>query len=107
MGANLRAGEGGAELTTVFEGGPAQVAGLSPGDLVVAVDGLKVNERTLSSRLSRRAHGEHVRVTAFRGDELIDVVLELRPPPADTCYLELDGEPRADALARRRAWLGE
>ena len=107
MGASLRAGEGGVELTTVLEGGPAQAAGLSPGDLVVAVDGLKVNERTLSSRLSRRAHGEHVRVTAFRGDELIDVVLESRPPPADTCYLELDGEPRADALARRRAWLGE
>jgi predicted metalloprotease with PDZ domain len=107
MGASYRAADGGVELLVVLEGGPAQAAGLSPGDLVIAVDGLKVGERSLLNRLARRAHDEHVRVTAFRGDELIDVVLELRPPPADTCYLELDGEPRDEALARRRAWLGE
>jgi predicted metalloprotease with PDZ domain len=107
MGASYRAGEGGIELTAVLDGGPAQAAGLSPGDLVVAVDGLKIGDRTLASRLARFADGDHVRVTAFRGDELIEVELELRAPPADTCYLELDGEAHPEALARRRAWLGE
>jgi predicted metalloprotease with PDZ domain len=48
-----------------------------------------------------------VRVTAFRGDELIEVDLVLAPPATDTCYLEPDARASNEALARRRAWLGE
>ena len=107
LGATHRAREGGLELTAVLEGGPAQAAGLSPGDVVVALDGLKVGERNLASRLARHEAGERVRVTAFRGDELMDVELELADAPHDMCYLELDDQAPAQALARRRAWLGE
>jgi predicted metalloprotease with PDZ domain len=107
LGASYRPRDGGLELVTVFDGGPAQAAGLSPGDLVIALGGLKVNDRNLQNRLARCEIGERVRASAFRGDELIDVELELTAPPLDTCYLELDEHAAADVLERRKAWLGE
>ena len=42
LGAGYRAREGGVELTTILEGGAAQRAGLTPGDLLVALDRLRV-----------------------------------------------------------------
>jgi predicted metalloprotease with PDZ domain len=107
IGAAYRSRDGGLELTVVFDNGPAQIAGLCPGDLIIAIGGLRVGERNLASRLAREEEGRTVRVTAFRGDELIEVDLVLTPPPADTCYLEPDARTSNEALARRRAWLGE
>jgi predicted metalloprotease with PDZ domain len=107
LGAAYRSRDGGLELTVVLDDGPAQAAGLCPGDLIVAIGGLRVGERNLASRLAREEPGATVRVTAFRGDELIEVDLTLTPPAADTCYLEPDASASSEALARRRAWLGE
>jgi predicted metalloprotease with PDZ domain len=107
LGAAYRSRDGGLELTVVLDNGPAQNAGLCPGDLVVAIGGLRVGERNLASRLAREESGATVRVTAFRGDELIEVDLVLAPPAPDTCYLEPDTRASNEALARRRAWLGE
>jgi predicted metalloprotease with PDZ domain len=107
LGAAYRSRDGGLELTVVLDNGAAQAAGLCPGDLVVAIGGLRVGERNLASRLAREDLGASVRVTAFRGDELIEVDLVLTPPAADTCYLEPDTRASNEALARRRAWLGE
>ena len=49
-----------------------QAAGLSAGDVVIAVDGIKVTNGTLDTLLARRARGSTVRVHAFRRDELIE-----------------------------------
>jgi predicted metalloprotease with PDZ domain len=107
LDAAYRSRDGGLELTVVFDNGAAQTAGLCPGDLVIAIGGLRVGERNLASRLAREDSGATVRVTAFRGDELIEADLVLTPPALDTCYLELDARASSDAVARRRAWLGE
>jgi predicted metalloprotease with PDZ domain len=90
-----------------LDGGPAQRAGLSPGDLLIAVDRLRVNDRNLKRRLSRFEAGERVTASVFRGDELLEVGLVLRPAPLDTCYLLADDEAEPPALDRRRAWLGD
>jgi predicted metalloprotease with PDZ domain len=107
LGASYRARDGGLELVGVFEGGPAQAAGLSPGDVLIAFGGLKVHERNVANRLARCEIGERVPASVFRGDELIDVEIELTAPPQDTCFIELDESASAEALARRKAWLGE
>jgi predicted metalloprotease with PDZ domain len=106
LGASYRGRDGGLELATVLDDGPAQRAGLNPGDVVVAIDGLKVDERTLASRLDRIEIGERSELHAFRGDELLRVEIQWSEPPPDTGYLELDAEADADARARREAWLG-
>jgi hypothetical protein len=48
-----------------------------------------------------------VTASVFRGDELLEVGIVLRPAPLDTCYLVPREQAEPAALERRRAWLGE
>jgi predicted metalloprotease with PDZ domain len=104
LGARTAEDPTGVKITHVLDAGAAQAAGLAAGDLIVAVDGLKVNARNLDQRLSRRKPGETVAVHAFRRDELISHKLVLGAAPLDTCALTAVGGDRA-AAARRRRWL--
>ncbi len=107
LGVGLRERAEGLELTAVLDGGAAQRAGLEPGDVLIALDRLKLSERNLKRRLARFEEGERVTASVFRGDELLEVGLVLRAAPLDTCCLGLDVQAAGDVLARRRAWLGE
>jgi predicted metalloprotease with PDZ domain len=70
LDANLGRDGADAKLAAVHEGGAAHAAGLSAGDLLVAVDGLRVVPGNLDTLLSRYAVGDTVEVHAFRRDEL-------------------------------------
>jgi hypothetical protein len=94
----------GVRLTHVLDAGPAQAAGLSAGDVIVAVDGFKASAKNLEKQLARFKAGDKVAVHAFRRDELLQVQIELRASPLDTCALVVSGSDRA-AANRRRAWL--
>jgi predicted metalloprotease with PDZ domain len=107
LGAAVREREQGLELVSVLDGGAAERAGLNPGDVLVAVDRLRVTGRNLARRLARFESGERVTATVFRGDELLEVGIVLAPAPLDTCYLVAREGADAKALERRRAWLGE
>jgi predicted metalloprotease with PDZ domain len=107
LGIGFRDHPAGVELTAVVEGGPAQRAGLHPGDVLIAVDRLKVSDRNLKRRLARFEAGERITASVFRGDELVEVGLVLRPAPHDTAFLALDEQAAPDAARRRSAWLGD
>jgi predicted metalloprotease with PDZ domain len=70
----------GVKLTQVHEGGAAHLAGLSAGDVLIAVDGLRVNGNpaNLDQLFARYRVGDAVTVHAFRRDELMsfDVTLQ-------------------------------
>jgi predicted metalloprotease with PDZ domain len=93
-------------ITTALAGGPAHHAGLSAGDVIVAVDGLRVDERSLKALLARLQPGRRVRVHAFRRDELIERELTLAPPPATEATLRADPKAGATAARLRAGWLG-
>ncbi len=99
------AGEGEARLASVFDGGAAQLAGLAAGDVVVAVDSLKVSAANLESKIAQHGVGTNVRLHAFRRDELMTFDAVLQAAPADTCWLSLDGHVDDNQQARRSAWL--
>ena len=92
-------------LANVFDGGVAQAAGLSAGDVLVALDGLKVNSGNLDKLLTRRLPGEEVEIHAFRRDELMRFEVILQEAPQDTAKLSLaeGGSPAHRAL--RAGWL--
>jgi predicted metalloprotease with PDZ domain len=106
LGVGFREHPAGVELTAVIDGGPAQRAGLNPGDVLIAVDRLKVSDRNLKRRLARFEAGERVTASVFRADELVEVGLVMRPAPLDTAFLALDDQAAPDAAQRRQAWLG-
>jgi predicted metalloprotease with PDZ domain len=94
----------GVKLTQVFAGGAAQHAGLSAGDVIVALDGLRASVKILEQRLAGYAPGDAVQVHAFRRDELLVCSLHLLAAPADTCWLTAGGG--ATERRRREGWLG-
>jgi predicted metalloprotease with PDZ domain len=88
-------------LCTVYDGSPAQAAGLSSGDLLLAIDGLRVSSASLEALLSRRKPGQTVTVHAFRRDELMAFTLQLGAPASDRHALRLTR--KANPL--RQDWL--
>lgn len=107
LGIKLAGNGGECQIAQVFDDGPAQRAGLSAGDVLIACDGLRLNAKTLEALLSRRRAGETLHLHAFRRDELMEFELELADPPATQAKLTL--QPRASAKARalRAGWLGQ
>jgi predicted metalloprotease with PDZ domain len=100
-----RWGAGDARLSHVFDGGPAQSAGLSAGDVIIAWNGLKVSGGTLQSMIDRSGVGATAKLFAFRRDELMTFEVTLTPAPLDTCWLGIRDDATAAALALRAAWL--
>lgn len=101
IGARLENDPVGAKLATVIEGGVAQAAGLAAGDIVIAINGLKVNRANWDKMLGRYEPGSSVELHVFRRDELFVTRLECREPLLSTAGLRLlTGENAA-----RSAWL--
>jgi predicted metalloprotease with PDZ domain len=106
LGARLALREGLLQFVHVLGGGAAHAAGLSAGDALVAIDGLRVaDERALKALLERRPEGARLRLHAFRRDELFDC--EVVPGKAADTEAQLGLDPRAGAPSRRlrAAWL--
>ncbi len=95
-----------AKLAHVLDGGAAQKAGLAAGDVIIAVDGIRVSRGALEKRLATYEAGATVRIHAFRRDELMEYPVVLEPAPADTCVLTFRDDVDDATLKRRAAWLG-
>ena len=107
LGANFEADGAGLKLTAVFDGQPAEAAGLAPGDIIVALDQIRVTSDTIVDQLARFDKGDEIVISFFRGDELNESRLRLRAAPDDTCFIEIDQSAEPDAVGRRQAWLGD
>lgn len=107
LGARFEPHGAGIRLTVVYDGQPAEAAGLAPGDIVVALDRIGVTSDKIADRLARYDDGDEIEVSYFRGDELMETRLRIAQAPGDTCYIVVDKDADAVATARRAAWLGE
>ena len=101
LGAALKDGDDGLAVLCVAEQGSLQTAGLSAGDVIIAVDGLKLNLAKLDKRLLRASPGDVLRIHAFRRDELNQFDVVLQAAVEDTFVLDV-----ADAERARWSWLG-
>lgn len=78
----------GLQLATVYEGGPAHQGGLSAGDTLVAMNGLRITDTaSLDRLLDAYKAGDAVQFHAFRRDELRAYTVRLGEPPALKCVL--------------------
>jgi predicted metalloprotease with PDZ domain len=103
LGATVREKGATLEVTAISEGSPAQASGLAAGDEIVALDGFRGD---LKARLARAQPGQAVRLTVFRTDELLELLVTLAAAPRDTVTLVPAREASAEQLAARDAWLG-
>lgn len=93
-------------IRLVFDGGPAQRAGLSAGDQIVAIDGLRAGNRQFDVRLARIPPESDVEILAFRRDELLRFSTRLATQPPTEWKLSLDVHASATARRLRRGWVG-
>jgi len=88
---------GGVLLSTVLAGGAAHAAGLSAGDVLIAVNGLRVQSpQDLAQVLQAYCPGDRVTVHVFRRDELRSYQVALAVPPKERavlCVLDETAEP--------------
>jgi predicted metalloprotease with PDZ domain len=89
------------KLTQVHEHGAAHRAGLSAGDILVALDGLRVagTPSNLDALMSRYRVGDTVHVHAFRRDELMTFDVTLQGDRVAGITLSVD--PKSKAALRR------
>ena len=92
------------KLASVHEDGAAHHAGLSAGDALVAIDGLRVTASNLDALLARYRIGDTVSVHAFRRDELMRFSVTLKADSAQQYVIEPRDKPLAGAKLRK-AWL--
>jgi predicted metalloprotease with PDZ domain len=92
-------------FASLSNGGPAERAGVSPGDELVALDGVRANVSGSDTRFRRYRPGDKSELTVFRGDELLTLKLTWAEAPNDTCYLEVDADANETATKHRENWL--
>ena len=102
LGARTGMRDGELAILSAERDGAAARAGLSAGDRLVALDGLRCTEARLKTVLTRYSPGDRVEVMAFRRDELLAAQVVLDAAPA---MLKLEATGEANPL--RAAWLGE
>jgi predicted metalloprotease with PDZ domain len=94
------------KLANVYEHGAAHRAGLSAGDLLVAIDGLRVSAANLDGLLARYRIGDAITLHAFRRDELMTFAVKLAADDAPQMALTAEAKPVV-ASRMRAAWLQE
>ena len=89
LGATLTRQNDAVVFSEVMNGGPAERAGIAPGDVAVALDGIALTTGNWVRRLGTYHDGDELDLVVFRGDELISTEIRLVAAPMDTCYLEM------------------
>jgi predicted metalloprotease with PDZ domain len=94
------------KVANVYEGGAAHRVGVSAGDLLVAIDGLRVTATNLDALLARYRIGDTIVLHVFRRDELLSLSLQLASDDAPAITLKSEDKPVGPARLRA-AWLGQ
>lgn len=103
LGVRTMAEPFGARLVSVLDESAAQQAGLSAGDLLIAIDDIQVKHDRLPQHLERYTAGNRVSVHVFRRDELLRFEVALLAPIVDTVALRsIDGSN--EQARRQTSW---
>lgn len=94
-------------VAVVLDNGPAQAAGLSAGDELVAVNGRRAGPDNFEGELDRLPVDRDAILHVFRDQELLALAARPVPAPKDTAYLTMAGDAPAAALSLRAQWLGQ
>lgn len=106
MGTRFVNNSSGAQIGFVFDDSPAQAAGLSAGDIIIAIDHLKIDKAGVDKLIASYPAGSVITVHAFRRDELMEFTVTLQIIEDNTCVVTLDDKADAEQIKQRQAWLG-
>ena len=93
-------------LTRVLRGSQAWKTGLNTADQIVAINGLRVTQAQLKTRLNQYQVGEKVTLTIFRRDRLIEKDLILAKKMDKKPIIQAIKKPSRGQKKFFKAWLG-
>jgi predicted metalloprotease with PDZ domain len=82
LGLRTRSDGGRPKVTAILSNGPAWDSGLAPGDELLALDGFRLEDAAFTDRLRDYGVGDVVHLTAFHGDQLIQVPVNVAARPS-------------------------
>ncbi len=92
-GLRLAADNAGAMVSAVISNSPAHQAGISAGDTIIAVDGIRTDAQVINKQLKHHRPGDTVTLYGFRGDLLQQWSMLISEPSCDTAWLETTATP--------------
>ena len=105
IGARITTDPVGAKITHIFNEESAELAGLSAGDTIIAINSLQVNKSNIDKIINSYPVNEKLIVHAFRRDELKEFTLILKPAELTTCYLQVNNKIHKDNMKNQKEWL--
>ncbi len=94
-------------IKSVMSNSPAALAGIDPGDELLAIDGFKVSPDRLNELLQNYRAGQEICLTIFHGDLLRTIPVTLAQPESQQYQLRLLDHPDDLQHQQFKAWVGE
>jgi predicted metalloprotease with PDZ domain len=95
-GALFSEAPGGVRVTHVIYQSPAQSAGITAGDTIIAINNLSVDRKSIDSVIERYATKDAMTVHYFRLGQLYETTMRLGSVPLDTAALEIYDQAQLD-----------
>jgi predicted metalloprotease with PDZ domain len=105
FGASTQDRNGSAVVSTVEAGSPASQAGLSAQDEILAIDGTRVDPRSLPGALNARKPGEGLKILYSRRGKVGETEVVLGARTERSCKITPLADPTAGQKALLDAWL--
>ena len=105
-GLTAKSTNNGAIVTLVESDSPAWKAGLTTDDIIIAVEGLRLNEKDIDNRIKNFKAGETIEITYFRRDVLQTTKITLGEKPEKKLSVKTVKKPSKKQKAFFEAWVG-
>jgi predicted metalloprotease with PDZ domain len=105
LGIIVKSEHGREMIKSVASNSPAQLAGVDPGDELLAIDEFKISADQLTDRLKSYQVGQQIELTIFHADRLITVPIILAPSQPDRYQLYQIEHPTDLQCQLFKAWV--
>ncbi|GHF77659.1 M61 family metallopeptidase [Thalassotalea marina] len=105
-GISARSHDNGLKISSVEKNSPAWQAGFTTDDIIVAVDGLRMADKSLDTRLKNFKPEDSVEFTFFRRDQLMTKTIKLGALPKGKLTVKAMKEASDEQKAFFKAWTG-
>jgi predicted metalloprotease with PDZ domain len=106
LGVRAQTENGREAIKFVEAGSPAQLAGIAPGDELLAIDGIRVTAAGLSDRLKDYQSGDTIQVTVFHQEQLGTYPVTLTSPRSSRYQVVSVEHPSPTQTKNFKGWLG-
>ena len=106
IGAKLNLDSQGVTVETVDTDSPAWHAGLTVGDVILAIDGIQVSKDNIEQRIKQLVTDQDYQIHYFNAGRLLETSLTAITEPNPAFVIEAVAKPSRQQKARFKAWTG-